>query len=117
MSLRLLIDEDLSPSVAHALAAEGHDAICVRDRGRLGTQDWNLFSWCVAEQRTICTANGADFVRLAEHRQAQGEDHYGVLVVDQDTWGVEGVIQALRRFLGAAPHSLLNKVVFVEPPV
>jgi len=43
MSLRLLIDECLSPDLVDLAVAAGHaQSTCLRDRGLLGTQDWRL---------------------------------------------------------------------------
>ena len=58
MAVRLLMDEDISPSVALRLAALGYDVTSVRDRGRLGWKDWQLFPWCCEQGLAICTANG-----------------------------------------------------------
>jgi hypothetical protein len=59
MSLRLLIDECLSPDLA---VAAGHvQSTCLRDRGLLGTQDWTLLKHVLAEDFSLVTVNAQDF--------------------------------------------------------
>jgi hypothetical protein len=114
--LRILIDEDLSPTIAQGLWRLGYDATSVRDRGRLGMKDWELLPWLVQERLTICTDNGQEWAKRMEDWQSSGKNHYGLLVVDQ-RWGSQGILRALERYLGTdAPDSLINQVVFVEPP-
>jgi predicted nuclease of predicted toxin-antitoxin system len=49
MSLRLLIDECLSPDLVDLAVAAGHvESTCLRDRGLLGTQDWTLMKHVLA---------------------------------------------------------------------
>jgi len=62
MSLRLLIDECLSPDLVDLAVAAGHvESTCLRDRGLLGTQDWTLMKHVLAEDFTLVTVNAQDF--------------------------------------------------------
>jgi Domain of unknown function (DUF5615) len=62
MSLRLLIDECLSPDLVDLAIAAGHvESTCLRDRGLLGTQDWTLMKHVLAEDFTLVTVNAQDF--------------------------------------------------------
>jgi hypothetical protein len=113
--LRILIDEDLSPTLAQGLWDLGYDATSVRDRGRLGLKDWELLPWLVQECLTICTGNGQEWAARMQDWQASGKDHFGLLVVDQ-RWGTDGILRALQQYLETnAPETLLNQVVFVDP--
>ena len=110
----MLTDEGISPETAHRLVEAGFDVICVRDRGMLGWDDWDLMRWCIEHGRAICTKNGADFER--EHRRCRqrGENHYGVLIVED--WSREEVYWALRQYLEEHPDPvpLINEVVRIE---
>jgi predicted nuclease of predicted toxin-antitoxin system len=101
--LRVLLDEHISPDVAHRLAALGFDVVCARDRGLANKRikDWELMAWCVEHQRAVCTQNGPDFER--EHRRclARGEHHYGVLIVGQ--WTPQQTYETLRQYLESNP--------------
>jgi len=56
--VKFLIDNAVSPRVAAALTAAGHDAVHVRDRGLHEADDTALFDLAVAEGSTIVA--GAD---------------------------------------------------------
>jgi predicted nuclease of predicted toxin-antitoxin system len=78
--LHLLIDEDLSPSVAQRLRDEdGVDAVAVRDRGKLGATDREVLDLAFAEDRVLVTANVGDFRRLASARDL----HAGIMLLEQ----------------------------------
>ena len=62
MTLRLLIDECLSPQLVDLAVAAGHvESTCLRDRGLLGTQDWTLLKRLLEEDFTLVTMNAQDF--------------------------------------------------------
>ncbi len=66
--VKLLIDEDLSPRVAHRPREEdGVDAVHVRDRGQLGALDHEVLEMAFAEDRILATSNVRDFRRLASY--------------------------------------------------
>ena len=116
MQLRILIDEDLSPTIAQKLWPLGYDATSVRDRGWLGLKDWELLPLLTQERLTLCTDNGHEWARRMREWQDSGKDHYGLLVVDQ-RWGTDGILKALEQYFTTCdPESLRNQVVFVEPP-
>ncbi len=76
--MKLLIDEDLSPTVANRLRVEdGIDAIHVRDRGKLGEPDQRLLEYAYEEDRILVTCNVGDFRRLASSR----EIHPGIVLL------------------------------------
>lgn len=59
MTLRLLIEECLSPEIVQLAMAAGHmESTCVRDRGRLGTKDWKL----------VVLAVEGDYTLVIDHR-------------------------------------------------
>jgi predicted nuclease of predicted toxin-antitoxin system len=61
--VRFLIDNALSPAVAEALCAAGHDAIHVRDNGLQGASDEEIFLHAQREQRVVLSAD-TDFGTL-----------------------------------------------------
>lgn len=109
--LSILIDEQIAPEIAHRLVELGFDVICTRDRGLLGLKDWELMPWCIAHRRTICTINRRHFEREHERCRQRGEDHYGVLVIEDES--PAEIYWALRHYLEAAPDPelLMNQVV------
>jgi predicted nuclease of predicted toxin-antitoxin system len=78
---RLLLDENLSPTVAVKLRKSGFDVVSVRDRRLRGKSDRHVLERAFKEDRLLVTANVADFARLAASREV----HAGIaLVVDGD---------------------------------
>lgn len=62
MSLKLLIDECLSPLLVQQARDAGHaQSTCVRDRGWSGTKDWRLIQLVTADDYTLVTVNARDF--------------------------------------------------------
>jgi predicted nuclease of predicted toxin-antitoxin system len=76
--VRLLLDENLSPTVARILSAEGIDACSVRDRGLLQATDPEVFARAFAEDRIVVTLNVDDF----EHLAGTCELHAGVVLLE-----------------------------------
>jgi predicted nuclease of predicted toxin-antitoxin system len=64
--MRLLLDENVSPSLVRALREDGNDVIHVRDRGWSGDPDYLIWRRAVADSRTVVTINARDFRKLAE---------------------------------------------------
>lgn len=62
MSLKLLIDECLSPLLVQQAREAGHtQSTCVRDMGWSGTKDWRLIELVTAGDYTLITVNARDF--------------------------------------------------------
>lgn len=62
MTLRLLIDECLSPELVDQAIADGHvESTCARDRGLLGMKDWDVARYAVEHDFTLVTHNARDF--------------------------------------------------------
>ena len=79
MPVKLLLDENLPPAAAVALAADGIDACHVRDRGILGASDHDVLERAYQEDRVLVTSNVDDFVKLAAAR----EIHAGIVLVER----------------------------------
>lgn len=61
----------MSPAIAAALAAAGHDAIHVREYDLQSAADEEIFDRAADEQRVIVSAD-TDFATLLANRQARG---------------------------------------------
>jgi predicted nuclease of predicted toxin-antitoxin system len=117
VSLRLLIDEDLSPRVAQSLREEdGVDAVAVRDRGKLGATDQAVIELAFDENRILVTANVADFVRLATARQV----HAGIVLLEDGDLGRDAQLAVVREAVRAieaelrAGRDMVNRVLRIS---
>lgn len=110
--MKLLLDENLSPNVALALATEdGLDVCHVRDRNLLAATDPEVLERAYDEDRILVTANVADFLKLARAREL----HAGIILFE------DGALlrqEQLRLIRAAVAHittlgDLINKVLWV----
>lgn len=82
--MRLLLDEHLSPEIARQLRSRGHDVEAVVERTELvSLPDHELSARMAAEQRAILTNDIPDYVKLFGEALRRGEEHYGLLLVDE----------------------------------
>lgn len=79
--MRLLVDENLSPKLAHALRAQGHDAVHVADRKLLGADDALIHRLAIAEGRSIVTRDAG----FAARHVASGDKSIGSVYLPQRT--------------------------------
>lgn len=76
---KLLLDENLSPSIAVALRSDGVDAVHVRDRGMNAATDTAVLEKAFEEDRIVVTVNVDDFARLAQAREL----HAGIVLIEE----------------------------------
>ena len=80
MSVRLLLDEHISPDVAEQLRARGVDAVAVSDRSELrGRDDADLLEAAAAENRAVLTRNLRDFLQLDSQWASRDRRHAGIV--------------------------------------
>jgi predicted nuclease of predicted toxin-antitoxin system len=75
VSAKFLLDENLAPAAAVALADDGIDAY----RGILGASDHDLLERAYEEDRILITSNVLDFEKLARAR----EIHAGIVLIER----------------------------------
>jgi predicted nuclease of predicted toxin-antitoxin system len=107
MQVKLLLDENLSPTVGAKLRQDGFDVVHVRDRKLSGRSDREILDKAYAEDRV--------FRKLADAREL----HPGiVLVVDGDLLRAEQE-EVVRRALAAlrneheAGRDLMNRALYI----
>ena len=78
MAPRFLIDENLSPQLAHHLrAVHGYEAVHVNEIALQGATDPDVLARAVAEDRIVVTSNAEDFRQLGRRTP----DHPGLAVM------------------------------------
>jgi len=109
--VKLLLDENISPAVAPALAVDGADAWHVRDRGLEGATDHELLDRAYAEDRILVTLNVGDFEKLVREREL----HAGVVLIERSGLRRDEQIALMKKVAAAlAEHgALINEVLRV----
>lgn len=93
MAPRFLIDENLSPLLAHHLrTVHGFDAAHVQELGLRGASDTDVLARAIAEDRVVMTNNAEDFRKLGAGTPA----HPGLAVM------LDAVGRARQLALGVA---------------
>jgi predicted nuclease of predicted toxin-antitoxin system len=114
--VKLLLDENLSPSVAVVLRDEGIDAVHIRDRGMTSATDGEVLDRAYAEDRILVTANVGDFEALAGARELHAgialvED--GDLLRDEQEAVVRRIVVAIDGEYADARH-MVNRIMRVS---
>lgn len=117
MTIRLYLDEDISPRLALLLRARGFDVISAHEAGARGETDDEQFERANVDGRTILSFNYADFNRIAVRCFDEGRAHAGILVAyGQSTRDEIGsMVDRVSVFLSAAPDELMRNNFAVLP--
>lgn len=101
MSLRFLLDEDITDSVAVGLRARGVDAVSVHEIGRSGQRigDDEQLAYAVEQGRVLVTYHRDDFQDIDAKWREEGRQHAGIL------WCLERTIR--RRAAGDLIRALV----------
>lgn len=117
-SLKLLIDEDLSPRIAQILCQEDLiDAVPIRDRNFCGALDHEVLELAFNEDRILVTANIKDFEKFARLREV----HCGLIfLLDGDLRrceqlaAIRGAISEIRSRLCSDLMDMTNCALYVN---
>ena len=113
---KLLLDENLSPTIAVALRLDGGDVAHVRDRAITGYSDELVFARAFSEDRIVVTFNVHDFLKLARGCEL----HCGVIMLPGESL-LRAQQLALVRLAWAlvlaehqAGRGMVNRVLHIE---
>jgi predicted nuclease of predicted toxin-antitoxin system len=117
--VKLLLDEMISPAIAHELRARGYDVVAVENE-RLDLQsrrDRAVVRQMASERRVIVTNNVKDYRPIHDRFLAAGEEHYGLVFTFDDTMprnkaSIPLWVSTLEALLAAHPDddALRNRV-------
>jgi len=106
--VKLLLDEQLSPSIARALRRRGHDVVAIKERPEwIQLSDDEVLALAIGERRAVVTNNLRDYRPRAAALVAAGSGHFGLIYVPADyrrTRRDTGrIVKALEKILAAEP--------------
>ena len=90
ISIRLYMDENISPEIANQLRLRGIDAISVRDLNLLGDSDENHLTRAIEMGRVLVTSD-ADFLILS----AAQLEHTGIIFGEQEAHSLGDWVKGL----------------------
>jgi predicted nuclease of predicted toxin-antitoxin system len=112
-SIRLYLDEDVRPLLAHTLRERGYDAVSALDLGRIAMPDTAHFEYASEENRALLTFNIRDFVPLAARAMAEGKVFPGLVVSDQIE--IRELLRRTLRLLGQrSAADMANTIVWLS---
>ena len=110
--MRLLVDENLSPTLVQRLASVGVPAVHVAHCGLSGATDPAVWRYAYEHDLVVVTSNAGDFIRLAEGVEL----HPGLIVLraghlsreEQWAW-----LEPVALTLAETGYDLVNRAVVV----
>lgn len=123
--MRLLLDEMLSPAIARALRARGHDVEAVKEHPEWESlPDPDIVAVARHDERTVVTNNLRDFRPLHAELVAPGSPGHAGMVFVPTTFrlskqNIGTLVDALDEVLQAHPgkSALANAVTWLRPPI
>ena len=106
--MKLILDEHISPRVADALRATGHDVAAVAESvGLRAADDETVLAAATAAARAVVTHNFADFLAIAAEWARTDRTHSGTVLVPVtfQRQGLRAYVSALGEMLEAPPIS------------
>lgn len=116
--MRLLLNEQINPTVAAELRRKGYDVVAATDIGTRGATDPEQLLAATSARRALVTYNIGDFQRLLTEWEQRGLTHWGIIFVSEKTVSQRSVgrlVSALEHLLGDFPgeDALLNQAVYL----
>lgn len=113
--MKVYLDEDLSPGIAHLLRRRGVDATSALEVGNSQLGDRAQLEYATRQARAIVTRNVVDFLELARDAVASNAWHAGIILIPSSFRGDEyqaiadAIVQASKTY----PKGLDGVVLYV----
>jgi hypothetical protein len=106
------MDEDsMDSDLVRALRMRGVDVLTAHDVGLIGRPDGEHLSFAADDGRALYSFNVADFMGLHYARLAEGEHHAGLILGQQQRYGVGEQMRRLLRLVGTKPAERMRDSV------
>jgi hypothetical protein len=114
--IRLYIDEDsMKQSLVVALRTANIDVITASDANRNAYSDERQLAWATEKSRVLYSANIKDFCRLHRNMMAEGDNHAGIVLIQQQRYSVGEVLRSIQNLLtDKSAEEMLNQLVFLS---
>lgn len=114
--MKLYLDEDLSPVIAHLLRRHGIEVTTAQEIGNVQLGDRAQLTYATREGRAIVTADIVDFKELAREAVATNTEHAGIILVPSSFRGDEfqAIADAIRDAVKPYRTSLRGLVLYLK---
>jgi hypothetical protein len=112
---KIYIDEDASQqAIVSALRRSGVDVLTAYEAGREGRPDDEHLRFAASHGRAVYSLNVSDFTRLHWEFLTRGEEHFGILIIPRQRYGIGEKVRRLLQLLQSADaESLKNTLQFL----
>ena len=116
MKICLYMDEDsMDHDLVAALRLRGVDVTTALEQGMIDRDDSEQLSYATAHGRVLCSFNARDFIRLHSEYLAQGKQHAGIILVQQQRYTVgEHMRRLLKLIAGRPAETMQNHIEFLS---
>ncbi len=116
MKIRLYMDEDsMDHDLVDALRLRGVDVTTALEQGMIDRDDLDQLNYATAQGRVLCSFNARDFNRLHNEYLAQGKQHAGIILVQQQRYTVGEQMRRLLKLIAAKPaEAMQNHVEYLS---
>ncbi len=117
MTLRVYLDEDISPALAAMLRDAGYDAVSAHEVGALRDTDPEQLARAASDGRAILTYNCRHFQALATEAATTGREYAGIIISfhQYDADQIGSLFRTVRRFIDEHSAEQLRNTLFVLP--
>lgn len=112
----LYLDEDsLTRALVRGLRIQGIDVVTAAEAGNLGVRDEQQLAFAATQDRSLYTANVADFARLHDRWMREGRHHAGVILVRQEGMSLTGRLDALAHLMNThSQETMQDRLEFLS---
>ncbi|MBM4040349.1 MAG: hypothetical protein FJ290_17720 [Planctomycetes bacterium] len=112
--MRILVDENLPRSLAHRLRRAGHDALDLRELGRTGASDAEVFALANADDRVVLSGNHRHFANVLLFPPAGSR---GIVVVRMPKCTIQAVMARIESVLAALSDAHVRGSLIIVDPI
>ena len=116
MRVRLQFDEDsMDSDLVRAVRVRGIDALTAHDLGLIGAPNEVQMSSAAANGRVLYSFNVKDFITLHTAYLAEGREHAGIILTQQQRYSVGEQMRRLLRLISLkSAEKMRNSVEFLS---
>jgi hypothetical protein len=113
---KFYFDEDSADkALVEALRLRGLDVCVPTEVELIEADDSDQLQWCIRNSRVLITSNIADFYRLHSALMEQGQNHSGIIAIQQQTLSIgERVRRLVKLWSVVSAEEMVNRVEFLS---